>query len=54
VRVIDAFDWYASPYQSYFREEELISWFKEAGFRSIQVSPHGFLPVGITITGIKE
>jgi len=54
VRVIDTFDWYAAPCQSYFREEELISWFKEAGFRSIQVSPHGFLPVSITITGIKE
>lgn len=54
VRIIETFDWYAPTYQWYFKEEELISWFKEAGFQAIEVIPHGFSPVSVTVKGIKK
>lgn len=54
VRIIETFDWYAPTYQWYFKEEELISWFKEARFQAIEVIPHGFSPVSVTVKGIKQ
>ena len=38
-RVCDTFDWYAPQYQYHHSEEELLSWFKSAGFGELQVLP---------------
>lgn len=54
VRILETFDWYAPTYIWYFKEAQLISWFNEAGFHSVEVSPHGFSPISLTVKGIKE
>jgi len=54
VRILETFDWYSPPYLWLFQEQELISWFKEQGFYSIEVSAHGFSPVSVTVKGIKK
>lgn len=38
-RVCDTFDWFAPQYQYHHTEEELLSWFEQAGFEQMQVLP---------------
>lgn len=36
----DNFDWYAPPIQDHHSEEEVVSWFKNAGFKQIKILSH--------------
>jgi hypothetical protein len=38
-RVCDTFDWYAPRYQHHHTTEELMQWFREAGFEQITELP---------------
>lgn len=38
-RVCDTFDWFAPQYQHHHTTEELLSWFREAGFDDLKVLP---------------
>jgi len=38
-RVLDTFDWYSPTYQSHHRYEEVFGWYREAGFREVDVLP---------------
>lgn len=38
-RVCDTFDWYAPQYQHHHTVEELLGWFREAGFADLRVLP---------------
>lgn len=38
-RVCDTFDWYAPQYQHHHTEDELKTWFREAGFEDLKVLP---------------
>lgn len=38
-RVCDTFDWYAPRYQHHHTEDELLGWFREAGFEDLRVLP---------------
>lgn len=38
-RVCDTFDWWAPAYQHHHTVDQLLDWFREAGFRELQVLP---------------
>jgi len=44
VRTQQNFDWLSPPCQSHHTKEEVLSWFKEAGFAEITMAPHGMIP----------
>ncbi|MGB0739003.1 MAG: class I SAM-dependent methyltransferase [Planctomycetaceae bacterium] len=66
-RVCDTFDWWAPAYQHHHTTEELLAWFREAGFEQLQVLPPektgrwyrqlwswNLLPgSGVNVTGIR-
>lgn len=43
-RLIENFDWIAPPYQYHHTKEELLSWYRQAGFEALKVLPHGLVP----------
>lgn len=44
IRFFENFDWISPPYQWHHTKEELLDWFREAGFEDLKVLPHGFVP----------
>ena len=44
VRVQQNFDWLSPPYQSHHAKEEILGWFREAGFVELMMAPHGMIP----------
>lgn len=67
-RVCDTYDWWAPRYQHHHTTEELLSWFREAGFSDLQVLPPekqgrlyrrlwewNLLPgSGVNVTGVRR
>ncbi len=67
-RVCDTFDWWAPKYQHHHTVEELLGWFREAGFGQLQVLPpektgrlyrrvydlNLLIGSGVNVTGIRE
>lgn len=48
-RILDTFDWYSPKYQSKHTHWEVFNWFKESGFKNINIYPNE-----ITMSAIKE
>lgn len=67
-RLCDTFDWWAPRYQHHHTTDELLTWFREAGFAELQVLPpekngrlyrwtweHNLLiGSGVNVTGIRQ
>jgi ubiquinone/menaquinone biosynthesis C-methylase UbiE len=46
-RVLDTFDWYSPRYQSWHTHHEVFGWFKENGFRQVEVLAPSVSQIGI-------
>lgn len=44
VRLVENFDWVAPPHQWHHTKEELVGWYRDAGFAVLKVLPHGLVP----------
>lgn len=53
VRVQENFDWFSPEYQSHHTKEEVLEWFKEAGFSVISLLRHGLIPK-VGVKGVKK
>jgi hypothetical protein len=67
-RVCDNFDWYRPAFQSHHRPEEVIAWFREAGFGGISELPPAktgriyaavyhagwIIGSGVNVTGVRN